>query len=127
MAPRNGAGLECMGLTVRYGKHVAAENVSFSVGVGEVLGLLGPNGAGKTSVIRALTTIIPRAAGEARVGGVGLSNAATVRELVGVLPESMGYPGYQTAIAYLRYHGQLYGLSAAEAERRGGSCSRRSA
>ena len=108
-----------MGLAVRYGKHVAVENVSFSVEAGEVLGLLGPNGAGKTSVIRALTTIIPRAAGEARVGGVGLSNAAAVRDLVGVLPESMGYPGYQTAIAYLRYHGQLYGLSGAEAERRG--------
>ena len=118
-SPEPGAGLDCVGLSVRYGQHVAADDVSFSVGASEVLGLLGPNGAGKTSVIRALTTIIPRSAGEARVGGVRLTDAAAVREIVGVLPESMGYPGYQTAIAYLRYHGQLYGLSADEAARRG--------
>lgn len=114
-----GAGLECAGLSVRYGDHVAAEDVSFSVAAGEVLGLLGPNGAGKTSVIRALTTIIPRVAGEARVGGVELVDAGAVRELVGVLPESMGYPADQTASGYLRYHGQLYGLAADEADRRG--------
>ena len=118
-AQDHGAGLECVGLSVRYGEHVAVEDVSFSVGAGEVLGLLGPNGAGKTSVIRALTTIIPRAAGDGCVGGVALADEAAVRELVGVLPESMGYPGYQTAIAYLRYHGQLYGLSSEQAERRG--------
>ncbi len=112
-------GLECSGLVVRYGDHLAVDDVTFSVEAGNVLGLLGPNGAGKTSVIRALTTIIRREAGDARVAGVALHDAAAVRELVGVLPESMGYPGYQTAIAYLRYHGQLYGLSAAEAERRG--------
>lgn len=113
------AGLQCSGLVVQYGDHLAVDDVTFSVGAGEVLGLLGPNGAGKTSVIRALTTIISMRAGTATIGGVRLDDAEAVRELVGVLPESMGYPGHQTAISYLGYHGQLYGLTASEARRRG--------
>ena len=47
--------LEVAGLTVRYGGVVAVDDVSFTVGPGEVVGLIGPNGAGKTSCIDALS------------------------------------------------------------------------
>ncbi len=85
---------------------------------GEILGLLGPNGAGKTSVIRALTTIVPVAAGSAVVAGRPLSAPDAVRARIGVLPESNGYPGAQTALTHLRYFGRLFGLDRAEADRR---------
>ena len=106
-------------LTVRYGDTIAVEAISLRAQAGEILGLLGPNGAGKTSVIRALTTIVPIASGSATIAGQPLSQPAALRASIGVLPESNGYPGAQTAPSYLCYYGQLFGLSRAEATARG--------
>ena len=44
-------------LTLFYGNRKAIDNVSFSVGLGEIVTILGPNGGGKTSLIRALVGI----------------------------------------------------------------------
>jgi ABC-2 type transport system ATP-binding protein len=82
---------------------------------GEIFGLLGPNGAGKTSVIRALTTIVPASGGAATIGGHDLSDQTGIRASIGVLPESNGYPGAQTARSYLRFFGELFGLSPSQA------------
>lgn len=113
--------LACHGLTVRYGTVTAVDDLWLDASLGEILGLLGPNGAGKTSVIRALTTIVPAAAGTARINGHDLSEPVAVRTSIGVLPESNGYPGTQTARSYLRFYGELFGMSprvgAARAER----------
>jgi ABC-2 type transport system ATP-binding protein len=111
-------GVACDGMTVRYGDVVAVDAVTLSVARGEIFGLLGPNGAGKTSVIRALTTIVPIAAGSATVAGCSLDRPSGVRARIGVLPESTGYPGSQSAIAYLRFYGRLFGLDQASSERR---------
>lgn len=48
----------------------AVEDVSFSVGAGQLLALLGPNGAGKSTTIKILTGILTPTAGEAKVAGV---------------------------------------------------------
>lgn len=50
-------------LEVRYGKVVAASEVSLEVGRGELVAVLGPNGAGKTSVLRAIMGLVPAAGG----------------------------------------------------------------
>jgi ABC-2 type transport system ATP-binding protein len=110
--------LEAHDLSVRYGETTAVDHVDLSARAGEILGLLGPNGAGKTSVIRALTTVVPIASGSASVAGRPLTDTAGVRSHIGVLPESNGYPGGQTAVAYLRYFGQLFGYSRTDAEQR---------
>jgi ABC-2 type transport system ATP-binding protein len=112
----NEPALESRDLTVRYGKFTAAEGVCLNASSGEILGLLGPNGAGKTSVIRALTTIVPVHAGTATIDGHDLSDPVAVRSSIGVLPESNGYPGAQTARSYLRFYGELFGMSRHEAD-----------
>lgn len=110
--------LDCRELVVNYGAFTAVDQVSIQVREGEILGLLGPNGAGKTSVIRALTTIVPAAAGTATIAGIDLSDTVGVRSCIGVLPESNGYPASQTARSYLRFHGRLFGLTEEEADQR---------
>jgi ABC-2 type transport system ATP-binding protein len=110
--------LAAHGLTVRYGQTLAVADLDLVAGAGEIVGLLGPNGAGKTSVIRALTTIVPVAAGTATVAGHPLSEAQAVRARIGVLPESNGYPSSHSAMGYLSYYGQLFGFSRADATER---------
>ena len=112
----DGIVLETSGLTVRYGDFTAVDDVSLRAARGEILGLLGPNGAGKTSAIRALTTVVPIAAGTATIAGHSLTDPVRVRSAIGVLPESNGYPSSQTAPSYLRFYGQLFGLTMAEAD-----------
>lgn len=65
--------IQIEGLTKLYGEFVAVNELSFTVGSGEVLGLVGPNGAGKTTTLRCLAGIIPPTRGVIRIGGYDLT------------------------------------------------------
>lgn len=110
-----GVTLEARELSKWFGSRTAVDSVSFTVHEGEVVGLLGPNGAGKTTTIRMLSTILSPTGGDYAVAGVPSTRPADIRARIGVLPESAGYPAFQTGLEYLMYHGRLYGLSRAEA------------
>jgi ABC-2 type transport system ATP-binding protein len=107
--------VETEGMGKRYGSFVALESLTFSLQAGEVLGVLGPNGAGKTTAIRVLTTILDPSRGRFSVAGIPHTRPSEIRRLVGVLPESAGYPARQTGEEYLRYFARLYGHSRASA------------
>jgi ABC-2 type transport system ATP-binding protein len=79
-------------LSKRFGERTAFEDVSFSVGRGEVFGFLGPNGAGKTTLVRTLGTLLAPTAGTASVAGIPLSseNGTEIRSRISVMPESPG-------------------------------------
>jgi ABC-2 type transport system ATP-binding protein len=113
-----GRSVEASGLVKRYGETVAMDGVSFAAATGEVLGVLGPNGAGKTTLIRVLTTILPPDGGTFAVAGVSYTHPGEIRRRIGVLPESAGYPGWETGEEYLRYHARLYGHGRASAAAR---------
>lgn len=105
------AAIEAHGIGKRYGSFVALEEFTIAVQAGEIVGVLGPNGAGKTTAIRVLTTILAPSHGSFAVAGVPHSRPAEIRQRIGVLPESAGYPERQTGEQYLRYHARLYGHS----------------
>lgn len=105
------ATIEAIGLSKRYGARNALDGLTFAADAGEVIGLLGPNGAGKTTTIRLLTTILEPTGGTFTVAGVPSDQPDRIRQRIGVLPESAGYPERQTGAEYLRYAARLFGSS----------------
>jgi ABC-type multidrug transport system ATPase subunit len=80
-------------ITKTYGKGkktdrtLAVDNVSFTVGKGELFGLIGPDGAGKTSIFRMLTTLLVPDSGSATVDGHDIvSDFRQIRSTVGYMP-----------------------------------------
>lgn len=107
--------VEAVNLTKRYGTRTAVDDVSFTTRPGDIVGLLGPNGAGKTTTIRLLTTVLTPTSGQFWIAGHPWTSPDEIRRRVGVLPESGGYPGFQTGQEYLHYHALLYGFTGAKA------------
>lgn len=99
-----------------YGPRPALRGLSFSLHAGHVLGFLGPNGAGKTTAIRIMTTILKPDSGYFAINGTSYENPEKIRNLIGVLPESMGFPKHLTGFEYLIFFSQIYGRSKAEAK-----------
>ncbi len=107
--------IEAHALRRSYRDKVAVSSVDLTVAPGTVLGLLGPNGAGKTTLIRMLCTLLEPDSGSFQIGGLPHTAARRIRQRVGVLPESPGYPRAQTCREWLTYHARLYGASRPEA------------
>lgn len=61
--------LECTGLTKRYGKVAALDNVNLRIESGHIIGLLGPNGSGKTTFIKILNGLLTPTKGTVLVKG----------------------------------------------------------
>ena len=107
----------CSGLSKRYGRRPAVDDVSLEVRPGEVLGLLGPNGAGKTTVIKMLLGLVRPGAGEAMLLGRPATDLAA-RVRVGYLPELFRYQPWLSAAEVLALHVRLSGVGVPEPEQR---------
>jgi ABC-2 type transport system ATP-binding protein len=96
--------IEAKGLSKRYGDIVAVNDVSFSIGRGEVVGFLGPNGAGKTTTMRMLTGFLPPTEGTAVIAEHDIfDDPIAARRSVGYLPESPPLYPEMTVSAYVGY------------------------
>ncbi|MEX1257497.1 MAG: ABC transporter ATP-binding protein [Gemmatimonadota bacterium] len=103
--------LEAQGLARSYGPIRAVDDISFSLGEGELLTLLGPNGAGKTTLLGMLGGALRPQAGEIRFRGEprNLGETAWRRE-IGVLSHRTFLYGPLSARENLDFYGRLYGL-----------------
>ncbi len=109
--------IEVRDLTKHYGEVRAVEDVSLTVGRGELFGLLGPNGSGKTTINHLLTGQIRPTKGQARVLGVDvLDRPLEVRERVGIIPEQETPPSFLTAEEYLHFVGKIRGVERIDAQ-----------
>lgn len=80
--------IEVTGLTKRYGKKTAVDNLTFTIRRGEIVGFLGPNGAGKSTTMNMLTGYIAPTVGTVYVNGYNMMDAPEkAKEYVGYLPE----------------------------------------
>ncbi|MBG0567364.1 ABC transporter ATP-binding protein [Actinoplanes aureus] len=78
--------LRTAGLTKRYGRLTALDDLTLEVCAGEVFGFLGPNGAGKSTTIRLLLGLARPTAGQAWVFGVGAADVARAHRLLAYVP-----------------------------------------
>ena len=97
----------------------AVADVSFTAPDGAITALLGPNGAGKTTTLRILATLMRPDAGQARLGGVDVTDdPRAVRAATGVLSDARGLYVRLTARENIDYYARLRGVPAAAAARR---------
>src|SRR5271167_650312 len=83
--------IEVSHFTKRYGEFVAVDDLSFSIGKGEIFGFIGPNGAGKSTTIRFLATLLRPTSGEGRVAGFSVTaEPMSVRRVIGFMPDDFG-------------------------------------
>src|SRR5260221_1803138 len=104
------------GVTKRYGKHLAVDNLTFEVRRGEIFSMLAPNGAGKTTTIRMILDIIRPDSGTIAVFG-GTFTEAT-KEHIGYLPEERGLYRNARLVELLTYLGTLKGMTSGAASKR---------
>ncbi len=111
--------IEAKGLTKKYGRTVAGDHISFTVGRGEIFGLLGPNGAGKTTTILMLLGLTDISGGDVHVLGFNPAREPlSVKRRVGYLPDTVGFYDGLTAADNLRYTARLIGFRYNEREKR---------
>lgn len=80
--------IEVRNLTKKYGDKKAVNDISFTVGQGEILGFLGPNGAGKSTTMNMLTGYISSTSGQILINGVDiLEDPKKAKSFIGYLPE----------------------------------------
>jgi ABC-2 type transport system ATP-binding protein len=103
------AAVSLEGLTVRYGKATACQDVSLSVSPGAVYALLGRNGAGKSSLVRCLLGQQKPSAGRAFLFGRDVwSERAGLMARVGVVPEEPDAPPAMNALQLADFCRRLY-------------------
>lgn len=95
----------------------ALDGLSLSVNQGEVFGFLGANGAGKTTTLKLLMRLIFPTGGSARILGADIADVS-MHSRIGYLPENPYFYDYLSALEFLNFCGQIFGLSKAEQHRK---------
>ena len=98
--------LECKGLTKRFGRTAALDEVSLTVEPGRIVGLLGPNGSGKTTLIKLANGLLTPDGGYVAVCGTAPGRES--HSLVSYLPERTAIPTWMTARQLLDFYGDFY-------------------
>ena len=98
--------LECKGLTKRFGRATALDEVSLSIEPGRNVGLQGPNGSGKTTLIKLANGLLTPDGGYIAVCGTAPGRES--HSLVSYLPERTAIPTWMTARQLLDFYGDFY-------------------
>jgi ABC-2 type transport system ATP-binding protein len=100
------------GLSKRFGDIVAVDKLDLVIEERAVFGFLGPNGAGKTTTVKMLTGLSAPTAGRAFICGEEVTQASiSVRKNFGFLPDVPAFYDWMTGEEYLKFAGELYGMT----------------
>lgn len=96
--------IEIRNLTKRYGSLTAIDNLSLSLGKGEIFGFIGPNGAGKTTTMKVLACLLKQDSGEAFIDGCDTrKDGDRIRRVIGYMPDFIGVYDDLTVDEYLQF------------------------
>ena len=102
--------IEVVGLTKRYGRHLAVDDVSFTVRWGSITGFLGPNGAGKSTTMRMMVGLTPPTAGRSTVLGLDYRRLPNPGRHAGVLLDATAQHAGRTGREILTLGATVMGL-----------------
>ena len=98
-------------LTKKFGDFTAVDQISLTVGEGEVFGFLGANGAGKTTAIRMLCGLLLPTSGNGTVGGNDIyRDNEKIKKSIGYMSQKFSLYGDLTAYENLWFYGSVYQL-----------------
>ncbi len=111
--------IEVSHLVKQFDGLTAVNDLSFTVGPGELFGFLGPNGAGKTTTISILCTLLAPTSGKASVAGFDcMREPVRVRENIGIIFQEPSLDERLTAWENLEFHGMIYHMAKPHRRRR---------
>ncbi|MDO5589718.1 MAG: ABC transporter ATP-binding protein [Lachnospiraceae bacterium] len=104
--------IEVKNLTKCYGKHLAVDDLSFTVEEGQIYGFLGPNGAGKSTTMNIMTGYLGATKGEVLINGHDiLKEPEEAKRCIGYLPEQPPLYMEMTVSEYLGFAAELKKIS----------------
>jgi len=103
--------VETQHLTKRYGTTTAVDDLTLTIKAGEIFGFLGPNGSGKTTTLLMLLGLTEVTSGTAMVAGFNpTKDAIKVKQIIGYIPENIGFYEDMNGVENLRFIARLNGI-----------------
>ena len=103
--------IEIKNLYKKYDDITVVDNLSLSVGKGEVLGFLGPNGAGKSTTMKMVTGFIEPSSGAIKIKNLLVQESAyEIKKHMGYLPEGATQYGEMTTLDFLLFIAKIRGI-----------------
>jgi len=106
--------IETQGLTRRFGKITAVDDLNLNVPAGSLFGLIGPNGAGKTTTLRMLAGLLQPTSGEIKINGrITNHDWRDLLQQIGYMPDFFGVYEDMLVWEYLDFFARCYDLAPA--------------
>jgi len=112
--------IELIHLVKKFGDLVAVNDVTLTVSAGEFFSVLGPNAAGKTTMLKLLAGFLKPTSGHARVAGFDVQKQPLeARRRMAFIPDFPFLYEKLTPWEFMRFTGQLYGMTDSVLEKEG--------
>ncbi|SEO04666.1 ABC-2 type transport system ATP-binding protein [Amphibacillus marinus] len=104
--------LELKNLSISFGEKHVLKNINLSVNRGQIIGYIGPNGAGKSTTVKIILGLLDKFQGDVYVFDQNIRGGAVdYKRRIGYVPENGEIYEDLTALEYINFTGQMYGLS----------------